>query len=792
MKKVAFVLLFAVFCFYTIAVSLSYEDRAAWKDDSNMEKVINSLIKEMTLEEKIGQLTLYTSDWDVTGPTMRSNYQEDIRGGKVGSIFNAYTAKYNCDLQKIAVEETRLHIPLLFGYDVIHGHRTIFPISLGESCSWDLSAIEKSARIAAIEASAEGIHWTFAPMVDIARDPRWGRISEGSGEDTYLGTLIARARVKGFQGKDLSAADSVLACAKHYCAYGGAQSGRDYNTVDISCRELWSTYLPPFKGALDEGVCTFMSAFNELDGVPCTGNKYLLTDLLRDKWEFKGFVVSDYTSINEMLNHGIVADEKEAALLAFKAGLDMDMEGALYYKYLPELVKEGKVSVQEIDTSVRRILEMKYRKGLFTDPYKYCDEKREKDYVMLSEYRNTARDVAKKSIVLLKNENQLLPLKKDIKTLALIGPLADDQKNLMGSWCAAGDWTKAVSVMEGIKSKVSSSTEILYEKGCDITGSDKRGFEKAVEVANKSDVVVVVVGESADMSGEAASRSCLDLPGVQKELLMELKKTGKPIVMVLMNGRPLTISWEEENMNSILETWFLGTETGNAIGDVLFGDYNPSGKLTVTFPRSVGQIPLYYNMKNTGRPMDLQNKYTSKYLDIPNTPLYPFGYGLSYTTFEYSSISLDKKEIGLNDTLNVTITVKNTGKFDGEEVLQLYIRDLVGSVTRPVKELRGFKKVNIPAGKSETVTFEITAKDLAFYRRDMSYGVEKGDFKVFVGTNSSDVKEAEFRLTESGIIGEYSVTAPTANRSAIASRYSGGFLSNLTQRLQPESFYIEC
>jgi len=749
-KSICFLCLLFVFTLFQSTMAKNDEK----KDIFVMRQKIDNLIKEMTLEEKVGQLTLFTSDWDVTGPTMRSTYKDDIRSGKTGSIFNAYTAKYNYDLQKIAVEETRLHIPLLFGYDVIHGHRTIFPISLGESCSWDLSAIEKSARIAAVEASAEGIHWTFAPMVDIARDPRWGRISEGAGEDVYLGTLIAKARVKGFQGDDLSAPDSLLACAKHYCAYGAAQAGRDYSTVDISQRELFSTYLPPFYGALDAGVCTFMSSFNELDGVPCTGNKYLLDEILKKKWRFAGFVVSDYTSVNEMICHGIVADEKEAALLAFNAGLDMDMQGATYYKYLPELVKEGKVSIHQIDNSVRRILEMKYKKGLFDNPYLYCDETREKNYVMTEEFLSHARDIAKKSIVLLKNDRTILPIKKDVKTIALIGPLADDKENLIGSWCAAGDWKKAVSVMEGIKSKISSSTEILYVKGCSISDADKKGFNEALEAAKKSDVIVAVMGESASMSGEAACRSNLDLPGVQKELLVELKKTGKPVVLVLMNGRPLTIAWEAENLDGILETWFLGTEAGNAIADVLFGDYNPSGKLTVTFPRTVGQIPLYYNMKNTGRPMDEKNKYTSKYLDVPNSPLYPFGYGLSYTTFEYSPLTLDKKEMSLEDTLKVSVTVKNTGSVTGEETVQLYIRDLVGSVTRPLKELKGFKKITLAPGKSGTVTFEITAKALAFYRKDMSYGVEAGDFKVFVGTNSSEVKEGNFRLTRSGLLQE--------------------------------------
>lgn len=750
MKK-TLIFIIILFCLYISINSLTGWTEEKSDEDKLMEEKVESLIKEMTLEEKIGQLTLFTSDWDVTGPTIRGNYVDDIKSGKVGSIFNAYTVEYTEKLQKIAVEETRLGIPLLFGYDVIHGHRTIFPVPLAESCSWDLEAIENSARIAAIEASAEGLHWTFAPMMDIARDPRWGRICEGAGEDPYLGTLIAIARVNGFQGEDLSAVDTILACAKHFVAYGAAQAGRDYNTTDLSERELWNTYLPPFKGAVDAGVATFMSAFNDLNGIPCTGNKYILTDILKDKWGFYGFVVSDYTSVNEMIPHGIVADEKEAGELAFNAGLDMDMQGAVYYNYMTELLDEGKISIEQIDESVKRILEMKYRLGLFQDPYRYCDLKRQEEELMKPEFLEEARSVARKSIVLLKNENQILPIEKDIKTIALIGPLADDKKNLIGSWSAAGNWEKAVSVMEGIKEKVSPGTEILYAKGCEIEGEDTSGFAEAIEIAEKADVIVAVVGEGAYMSGEAASRSCLDLPGVQKELLMELKKTGKPVVMVLMNGRPLTICWEDENMDAILETWFLGTEAGPAIADVLFGDYNPSGKLTVTFPKSVGQIPIYYNMKNTGRPMDPDNKYTSKYLDIENSPLYPFGYGLSYTTFEYSPVSLDKKEIGLNDTLSVTVTVKNTGTYDGEETVQLYVRDLVGSITRPVKELKGFKKIFIPAGEEKTVTFELSAKDLAFYGKDLTFGAEKGDFKVFVGTNSEEVKEESFTLTETGM-----------------------------------------
>ena len=746
MKKLIFCL-FALVLFWCVIISGEIKAKDIWEEDPVMEEKIDLLLKEMTLEEKIGQLTLFTSDWDVTGPAIRDNYIDDIKSGKVGAIFNAYTAEYNMNLQKIAVEETRLGIPLLFGYDVIHGHRTIFPIPLAESCSWDLEAIEKSAHIAAIEAAAEGIHWTFAPMVDIGRDPRWGRVAEGAGEDTYLGTLIAFARVQGFQGDDLSATDSILACAKHFAAYGAAQAGRDYNTVDISKRELWSTYLPPFKGALDGGVATFMSAFNELDGLPCTGSKYLLTEVLRDKWGFKGFVVSDYTSINEMICHGVSEDEKNAGELAFSAGLDMDMQGAVYYNHIKDLLDEGKITMEQIDNSVRRILELKYRKGLFDDPYRYCDINLEKERVFTEENLKAAEDMARKSIVLLKNEGELLPLEKDIKTIALIGPLADDKRSLIGSWSAAGNWEKAISVKEGVEEKVSSGTEILYAKGCEVNSDDKSGFQEAIKAAESSDIVIAVVGESYDMSGEAASRSDLDLPGVQKELLMELKKTGKPVVMVLMNGRPLTISREGEIMDAIVETWFLGTQAGPAIADVLFGDYNPSGKLTITFPRNTGQIPVYYNMKNTGRPFDLDNKYTSKYLDIPNTPLYPFGFGLSYTSFEYSPLTVDKKEMGPDDSLMVSVTVKNTGKYDGEEIVQLYIRDMVASVTRPVKELKGFKKVFIPSGEEKTITFEITKKDLAFYRRDMSYGVEAGEFKVMVGPNSCDLQESSFILT---------------------------------------------
>ncbi len=708
-------------------------------------KMIDSLIEQMNLEEKAGQLTLFTSDIDVTGPTMRDNYKEDILKGRVGAIFNAYGADYTRNLQKMAIEETRLGIPLLLGYDVIHGHQTIFPIPLGESCSWDLAAMEKSARIAAVEASAQGLHWTYAPMVDIARDPRWGRVAEGAGEDTYLGTLIAKARVKGFQGDNLNAPNTILACTKHFAAYGAALAGRDYNTVDMSDRVLREVYLPPFKATVDAGVATFMTSFNDLNGVPATGNHYLLTDILRDEWGFKGFVVTDYTSINEMVAHGFVANNKEAGLEAINAGVDMDMQGAVFYDHLVALVKEGKVTEDRLNEAVRYVLEAKYRLGLFNDPYRYCSTEREETNILSAEHRAAARDIARKSMVLLKNENQVLPLKKNAGTIAVIGPLADNKKEMIGSWSAAGDGNKAISVLEGIKNAVSDSGKVVYAKGSNINDDSLDFIQEAVDVASTSDVVVLALGEAALMSGEAASRADINLPGVQLELAKAIQETGKPIIVVLLNGRPLTINWLNENASAILEAWFPGTEAGNAIADVLFGDYNPSGKLTLTFPRSVGQVPLFYNHRNTGRPIS-ENKYTSKYLDVPNTPLYPFGYGLSYTTFSYSDLRLNKQNLTMNDSLNISVSVKNTGKVKGEEVVQLYIQDVVGNVTRPVKELKGFRKIMLNPGEEKMVEFVIKPNDLAFYNQDMSFKPEKGEFKVFVGTSSEDVKEALFTL----------------------------------------------
>jgi beta-glucosidase len=727
---------------------------APWERETKMEAFVDSLLQKMTLEEKLGQLTLFSSSWDITGPITNNNYVEDVKKGKVGAIFNAYSADFTYRLQKENMENTRLSIPLLFGYDVIHGHWTTFPIPLAEACSWDLEWIEKSARIAAIEATSEGLHWTFAPMVDIARDPRWGRIAEGSGEDVFLGCEIAKARVHGFQGDDLSKTNTMLACAKHYAAYGVAQAGRDYHTVDISNRELWGTYMPPFKAALNAGVATFMTSFNELDGTPCTGNEYLLDDVLRKKWHFDGFVVTDYTSIMEMTEHGNVKDEKEAGEVAINAGVDMDMQSGIFNDYLPTSVEEGKVLTSRINEAVRQILKMKYRLGLFEDPYKYSDVKRAKKTLMKPEFIKASRELAKRSIVLLKNEDQILPLDKNIKKLALIGPYVKNRRDLVGTWSGAGKWEKAVTVMEGVEKAVSRKTEILYAEGCKLFGDDRSGFDNAVATAKEADAVVLMVGEPHDWSGEAASRTDLELPGVQPELVKEIVKTGKPVVMVMMNGRPLTIDWEAANVPAIVEAWHLGVQAGPAVADVLFGDYNPSAKLTVTFPRNVGQIPIYYNMKHTGRPMDPNQKFTSKYLDCPNTPLYPFGFGLSYTTFDYSAVELDKTTMGANDQIIAKVKVSNTGKYDGEEVVQLYIQDLVGSVTRPVKELKGFKKVFIPKGESVEVEFTITAEDLAFYRKDMSYGVEKGDFKVFIGTSSQEVQESQFTLTQTAPIAE--------------------------------------
>ena len=731
-------------------------DSAGWmRPDPRMDRFIAELIAKMTLDEKVGQLNLLTSNWESTGPTMRDSYKEDVRAGRVGAIFNAYTAKYTRELQALAVEGTRLKIPLIFGYDVIHGHRTIFPISLGEAASWDLQAIEKSARISAIEASAEGIHWTFSPMVDIARDARWGRISEGAGEDVYLGSLIARARVRGYQGDDLSRPDTILATAKHFAAYGAAQAGRDYHTVDISERTLRDVYLPPFKAAADAGAATFMTSFNELDGVPASGSRHLLTEVLRDKWGFKGFVVTDYTSINEMVPHGYSKDLKQAGEQAINAGVDMDMQGAVYMENLAKSVTEGKVDIKRVDAAVKSILEMKYRLGLFEDPYRYANEEREKATIYKPEFLEAARDVARKSIVLLKNRGNALPLAAAAKSIAVIGPLGNSKEDMIGSWSAAGDRkTRPVTLLEGLQARAPKGTSVGYAKGAsyDFAAEGKTdGFAEAIALAQKSDVIIAAVGEHWNMTGEAASRTSLDLPGNQQALLEELKKTGKPIILVLMSGRPNSIGWADANADAILEAWYPGTMGGHAIADILYGDYNPSAKLPVTFPRNVGQVPIHYDMKNTGRPIELGApgaKYVSRYLDTPNTPLYPFGYGLSYTSFTYSPVTLDKAKVRPGEKLTASVTVTNSGARAGEEVVQLYVRDLVGSVTRPVKELKGFEKISLRKGETRTVRFTLTDADLAFTRQDMSWGSEPGQFKLWVGPSSAEGSEAAFELTE--------------------------------------------
>lgn len=718
-----------------------------YKPSPGIDVKVNALLAKMTLDEKIGQLTLYTTDWGSTGPTIREGYKNDIRSGACGNLFNSHTVGFVRELQRIAVEETRLKIPLLFGFDVIHGYKTIFPIPLGEAASWDLEAIELSSRIAATEAAAAGLNWTYAPMVDICRDPRWGRVMEGAGEDTWLGCRIAEARVRGIQGKKLGSTDAMLACVKHYAAYGAATAGRDYNTVDMSERFFREYYLPPYKAAVDAGATTIMTSFNEYDGVPATGNKYLLTNILRNEWGFKGFVVTDYTSMNEMVNHGVIADEKEAGELSLNAGVDMDMQGAIYQRFLKQSLKEGKVTQKQIDEAARRVLRQKFELGLFEDPYKFCNEERQKAQLLSPEHRQAAREVSRKSIVLLKNDKNALPLQRSQK-IALIGPLADNKSELIGNWNGAGNADDCVTVADGLK-----GWNVTQVKGCEIEGADKSGFDAALAAARNADVVVVTVGEKAMMSGEAASRTDIALPGVQEELVLELCKTGKPVVVILMNGRPLVIPQIAQNATAILETWWLGTETGNAIADVLSGAYNPSGKLPMTFPRTVGQVPIFYNERNTGRPYNPESKWTSRYIDEVNAPLYPFGYGLSYATFMYgqpvANVSYTAADTGKKhpkSPVTVQVAVTNTGKVAGEEVVQLYVRDLVGSVTRPLRELKGFQKVMLQPGESKTLTFTLKPEDLRFFRRDMSFGSEPGEYDIMVGGNSQDVKTVRVRL----------------------------------------------
>jgi beta-glucosidase len=715
----------------------------------------DSVLKLMTLDEKIGQMNQYNGDWDATGPiTNDGDKQNQIRKGMVGSMLNVTGVEHTTQLQKIAMQ-SRMKIPLLFGQDIIHGYRTTFPVPLAEAASWDMDAIQLSARIAATEAAASGVHWTFAPMVDIARDPRWGRVMEGAGEDPYLGSLIATARVKGFQGKGFGNTDALMACAKHFAAYGAAIGGRDYNTVDMSLNTLWEIYLPPFKAAAEAGAATFMNSFNTFNGIPATGNKYLQTDILKGRWKFKGFIVSDWNSVGEMIPHGFAKDNYEASLKAVTAGNDMDMESRSYIQNLAKLVRDGKVSIQRVDDAVSRILKKKFEMGLFDDPYKFSDKQREQKQWNNKENLRAEKVMAEKSIVLLKNENRLLPLNKTNvqgKTIALIGPFIKGIRDNVGFWSYTwpDDSERIISVWKGIKNKAGDGVNLLYAKGCNINDTSHAGFNEAIETAMKADIVIMNVGEAADMSGEAKSRSNIHLPGVQEELIKAVYAVGKPVIVMINAGRPLIFNWTAGHIPAIVYTWWLGTEAGDAIADVLFGDYNPSGKLPMSFPRSEGQIPIYYNHFSTGRPAknDSDLNYVSSYIDLPNSPEFPFGYGLSYTTFSYGDIKLSASSFKPGQVLTASVEVTNSGKYDGKETVQLYIRDMVGSVVRPVKELKGFQQIFLKAGESKTVTFKITADELKFYNDKLDYIYEPGDFKIFIGTNSEEVKEANFILLE--------------------------------------------
>ena len=728
--------LFLSIIFAGIGISISAQ--------KTIDQKVTELMSKMTLQEKIGQLNQYNDDITATGPvTKDADKAGQVRAGKLGSILNAIGTKNTKNWQDQAMQ-SRLKIPLLFGQDVIHGFRTTFPIPLGETATWDMGLIEKSARIAAIEASAYGIHWTFAPMVDVGRDPRWGRVMEGAGEDTYLGTLVGKARVQGFQGKGLGNLDAVMACAKHFAAYGAGVGGRDYNSVDMSLRQLHETYLPPFKAMSDMGVATFMNSFNDINGIPATGSKYLQRDLLKGDWGYKGFVVSDWGSIGEMIPHGFAKDNKEAALKAILAGSDMDMESRSYINHLEELVKEGKVDIQLVDDAVRRILTKKYELGLFDDPYRFINEKREKEQANNPEHRKVAREIGAKSIVLLKNETQILPLSKTTKKVALIGPFAKATVENHGFWSIAfpDDNQRIVTQYDGIKAQLDKNSELLYAKGCNVDDKDTSLFAEAVETAKKADVVIMTLGEGHAMSGEAKSRSNIHFSGVQEDLLKEVAKTGKPIVLLINAGRPLVFEWASENISTIAYTWWLGSEAGNSIADVLFGKVNPGGKLPMTFPRSEGQIPVYYNHYNTGRPAknNTDRHYVSAYIDLDNDPAYPFGFGLSYTTFQYSDVNVSAAQLKGNQTLTASVNVTNSGNYDGEEVVQLYIRDLVGKVVRPVKELKGFQKIFLKKGETKTVSFNITPEDLKFYDDALNFDWEAGEFDIMIGTSSADVK----------------------------------------------------
>ncbi|MBV6644647.1 MAG: glycoside hydrolase family 3 C-terminal domain-containing protein [Cyclobacteriaceae bacterium] len=695
----------------------------------------------MTLEEKIGQLNLVGRDGNLDSATKIGPEKADaIRTGHIGSLIGVVGAGLNRELQRIAVEESRLGIPLLFARDVIHGFKTLTPIPLAEAASWDLEAIEKSARIAAIEASASGINWTYAPMVDISRDPRWGRVMEGAGEDPYYGSLVAAARVRGFQGDDLSQHNTILACAKHFAAYGSPLAGREYSVTEVSMRELEEIHLPPFKAALDAGVGTYMTSFTEVNAVPATISKFLLTNILRRRWGFDGFVVTDWSTITQLIDHGVVPDSASGAAASLQAGVDMDMGSEAFTNYLAGLAKKGLVSEQDIEKATRRILQAKYRLGLFEDPYRYTNSKRQRTEVLTAENRMAARDLARKSMVLLKNENKLLPLSKSIKRVALIGPMSDAPKAMMGRWKGEGKPGDVVTLLQGLKNKLPQAT-IYSTTGADFEGTDRSGFQEAIALARRSEVIILAVGESQRHSGEASSRAFIDIPGVQMELIKELHKLEKPIVVVLFNGRPLTINWLDENMPSILEAWLPGTEGGNAIADVLFGDYNPSGKLPMTFPISEGQIPIFYNYKNTGRPDKGDgSRWVSRYYDIPNEPLYPFGFGLSYTEFEYSDLVLQSATVDKDESVYFSLNVTNSGSIRGEEVIQVYTRDLLASVTRPVKELKAFNKVMLEPGESKVIDFEIPVKELQLLNEEHQWVIEPGEFQLMIGSSSADIR----------------------------------------------------
>lgn len=752
---------------------LSFGQKKEGKKIQNIKpktEFINDLMSKMTLDEKIGQLNLPTSGDITTGQANSSNVAKNIEEGKVGGLFNIKSVEKIKEVQKIAVEKSRLKIPLLFGMDVIHGYETTFPIPLGLSCTWDMNLIERTAQIAAQEASADGINWTFSPMVDISRDPRWGRISEGSGEDPFLGSQIAKAMVNGYQQHDLSKNNSIMACVKHFALYGAPEAGRDYNTVDMSHIRMYNDYFPPYKAAVDAGVGSVMASFNEVDGIPATGNKWLMTDVLRSQWDFKGFVVTDYTGIPEMIAHGM-GDLQTVSALALNAGIEMDMVGEGFLTTLKKSLAENKVTLEQINNAVRLILEAKYDLGLFQDPYKYCDSKRAKTEIFTASNRKEAREISAQSLVLLKNQNQLLPLKKS-GTIALIGPLADAKNNMSGTWSVATIGEKCISLLQGIQEVAGKSTKVLYAKGSNLDydetfetnatmfgktlNRDSRSKEEliaeALKVANQSDVIVAALGESAEMSGESSSRTNLEIPQSQKDLLNALLKTGKPLVLVLFDGRPLVLNDENDTVPAILNVWFAGSEAGHAIADVLFGDVNPSGKLTTTFPRSVGQVPIYYAHKNTGRPLSNKEgkfeKFRSNYLDERNEPLFPFGFGLSYTTFDYSNLKISSDRMNFDGKLKVSVEVTNSGNYNGKEVVQLYIRDLVGSVTRPLKELKAFQKIMLQKGEKQTVSFDITVEDLKFYNSDLQFVVEPGQFEVFIGENSMTEKKVSFELVK--------------------------------------------